>query len=168
MKFEDETGIARQFLERIRVIYTFEKSFRKLKDEERRKQRALNVIPVLNDMYQDLLHYANNATGKCGELLLRAINYARAEWNGLIKYTEDGRYRVDNNYAEQCMRDLACGRKNFLFNAAQNLAFAYSLTQSCKFNKINPYDYWADLIDNIGREGVDLNSFVHSRWQKHV
>ena len=172
MKFEDETGIARQFLERIRVIYTFEKSFRKLKDEERRKQRALNVIPVLNDMYQDLLHYANNATGKCGELLLRAINYARAEWNGLIKYTEDGRYRVDNNYAEQCMRDLACGRKNFLFcgsdNAAQNLAFAYSLTQSCKFNKINPYDYWADLIDNVGREGVDLNSFVHSRWQKHV
>lgn len=172
MKFEDETGIARQFLERIRVIYKFERSFRKLKDEERKEQRALNVIPVLNDMYQDLLHYADNATGKCGELLLRAINYARAEWKGLIRYTEDGRYRVDNNYAEQCMRDLACGRKNFLFcgsdNAAQNLAFAYSLTQSCRFNKINPYAYWADLIDNVGREGVDLNSFVHNRWQKHM
>ncbi len=90
----------------------------------------------------------------------------------MIGYTEDGRYRVDNNYAEQCMRDLACGRKNFLFcgsdNAAKNLAFAYSLTQSCKLNNIPPYDYWADLIENVGREGVNLNSFVHSRWQKHM
>ena len=111
------------------------------------------------------------AAGKCGELLLKAINYAMAEWKGLIRYTMDGRYRADNNYAEQCMRDLACGRKNFLFcgsdNAAMNLSFAYSLTESCKYNNINPYDYWSDLIENVGKEGVDLNSFVHNLWQKH-
>ena len=117
------------------------------------------------------MRYSKQAAGKCGELLLKAINYAMAEWKGLIKYTMDGRYRADNNYAEQCMRDLACGRKNFLFcgsdNAAMNLSFAYSLTESCKFNNINPYDYWSDLIENVGKEGVDLNSFVHNQWQKH-
>ena len=32
------------------------------------------------DMYQDLLYYANTATAKCGELLMTAINYAKAEW----------------------------------------------------------------------------------------
>jgi hypothetical protein len=171
MKFEDETGIAQRFLERIRIIYKFEKSFKKLSDEERQMERATNVIPILNDMYNDLLYYSKQAAGKCGELLLKAINYAMAEWKGLIKYTMDGRYRADNNYAEQCMRDLACGRKNFLFcgsdNAAMNLSFAYSLTESCKFNNINPYDYWSDLIENVGKEGVDLNSFVHNQWQKH-
>ena len=124
------------------------------------------------DMYQDLLYYANTATAKCGELLMKAINYAKAEWKGLIRYTEDGKYRVDNNAAESIMRDLACGRKNFLFcgsdNAAMNLAFAYSLTESCKLNNINPYDYWSDLIDFIGCEGIDLNSFVHSQWHKHT
>ena len=71
-------------------------------------------------------------------------------------YPEDGRYRADNNAAESIMRDLACGRKNFLFsgsdNAAKNLAFAYSLTESCKLNNITPYDYWSDLIDFIGCE----------------
>ena len=171
MRFEDETGIAYQFLERIRIIYKFEKSFKNLSDKERQKERAIHIIPILIDMYQDLLRYANDATIKCGELLMKAINYALAEWKGLIRYTEDGRYRVDNNYAEACMRDIACGRKNFLFcgsdNAAQNLAFAYSLTESCKFNKINPYVYWSDLIENIDREGVELNSFVHSEWHKH-
>lgn len=103
-----------------------------------------------------MLYYANTAAVKCGELLMKAINYAKAEWKGLIKYTEDGRYRVDNNAAESIMRDLACGRKNFLFcgsdNAAKNLAFAYSLTESYKLNNINPYDYWSDLIDFIGCE----------------
>ena len=144
MKFEDKTGVAYRFLERIRLIYEFEKSF----------------------------YFANTATAKCGELLMKAINYAKAEWKGLIRYTEDGRYRVDNNAAESIMRDLACGRKNFLFcgsdNAAMNLAFAYSLTESCKLNNINPYDYWSDLIDFIGCEGIDLNSFVHSQWHKHT
>ena len=43
---------------------------------------------------------------------MKAINYAKAEWKGLIRYTEDGKYRVDNNAAESIMRDLACGRKN--------------------------------------------------------
>ena len=172
MKFEDKTGVAYKFLERIRVVYQFEKSYKNLTDEERQKQRAIDVIPILNDMYQDLLYYANAAAFKCGELLMKAISYAKAEWKGLIRYTEDGRYRVDNNYAESIMRDLACGRKNFLFcgsdNAAKNLAFAYSLTESCKLNKINPYDYWSDLIDFVGCEGVDLNSFVHSQWHKHT
>ena len=172
LKFEDKTGVAYKFLERIRLIYKFEKSYKSLTDEARQKQRAIDIIPVLNDMYQDLLHYSKNAAEKCGELLMKAINYALAEWKGLIRYTEDGTYRVDNNYAEACMRDLACGRKNFLFcgsdNAAKNLAFAYSLTESCKLNNINPYEYWEDLINFVGREGVDLNCFVHSRWQKHV
>ena len=172
MKFEDKTGVAYKFLERIRIVYQFEKSYRNLTDEERQKQRAIDIIPILNDMYQDLLYYANAAAFKCGELLMKAINYAKAEWKGLIRYTEDGRYRVDNNYAESIMRDLACGRKNFLFcgsdNAAKNLAFAYSLTESCKLNNINPYDYWSDLIDFVGCEGVDLNSFVHSQWHRHT
>ena len=50
----------------------------------------------------------------------------------------------------------------------QIFAFAYSLTESCKLNNINPYEYWADLIDFIGCEGIDLNSFVHSQWHKHT
>ena len=62
------------------AIERFEKFYKNLTDEERQEQRALDVIPILNDMYQDLLYYANTATAKCGELLMKAINYAKAEW----------------------------------------------------------------------------------------
>ena len=98
MKFEDKTGVAYRFLERIRLIYEFEKSYKKLSDEERQEQRALDVIPILNDMYQDLLYYANTATAKCGELLMKAINYAKAEWKGLIKYIESCKLNNINPY----------------------------------------------------------------------
>lgn len=41
-----------------------------------------------------------------------------AEWKGIIQYMTNGNYRADNNYAEQCIRDLAVGRKNFFFKEA--------------------------------------------------
>ena len=41
------------------------------------------------DMYQDLLYYANTATAKCGELLMKAINYAKAEWYASFYMSKD-------------------------------------------------------------------------------
>lgn len=61
---------------------------------------------------------ANNAAHECGELLMKAIHYAQAEWKGLMEYTKLRMVtigRTDNSYAEQVMRDLATGRKNFMF-----------------------------------------------------
>ena len=106
-------------------------------DEKRHKERATNVLPILIDMYNDFLYYSKQSAGKCGDFLLKAINYVMVELKKLIRFTTDERYRADNNYAEQCMRAHACGRKNFLFcgsdNAAMNLS-DYSPTENCKFN----------------------------------
>ena len=101
---------------------------------------------------------------------MKAIHYAMAEWHGLMRYTSDGRYRADNNMTEQLMRDLASGRKNFLFSgsdeAAKNFAFAYSLTQSCKLNHVNPYVYWEDLIANAHNPNRTIDSFMPHLWGK--
>jgi len=172
LKFEDETGIARRFLDKIQIIYKFEKQYKKdrLSAETIEANRKSDILPILSDILQELNHYANNAANECGELLMKAIHYALAEWQGLVRYTTNGNYRADNNYAEQIMRDLATGRKNFLFsgsdNAAKNLAFAYSLTQSCKLCKINPYDYWEDLLANSMSPNRQIDSFMPHLWKK--
>ena len=172
LKFEDETGIARWFLERIKLIYKFEKQYKKdkLSPETIKANRQTDILPILGDIYQKLTLYAKNVTGECGTLLMKAIHYAQAEWQGLVRYTTDGRYRPDNNYAEAIMRDLATGRKNFLFSgsdeAAKNLAFAYSLTQSCKLCNVNPYDYWEDLLTNAYNPNRTLDSFMPHLWRK--
>ena len=172
LKFEDETGIARWFLERIKLIYKFEKQYRKdkLSPETVKSNRQTDILPILGDIYQKLTLYAKDVTGECGTLLMKAIHYAQAEWQGLVRYTTDGRYRPDNNYAEAIMRDLATGRKNFLFSgsdeAAKNLAFAYSLTQSCKLCNVNPYDYWEDLLTNAYNPSRTIDSFMPHLWRK--
>ena len=172
LKFEDETGIARWFLERIKLIYKFEKQYKKdkLSPETIKANRQTDILPILGDIYQKLTLYAKNVTGECGTLLMKAIHYAQAEWQGLVRYTTDGRYRPDNNYAEAIMRDLATGRKNFLFSgsdeAAKNLAFAYSLTQSCKLCNVNPYDYWEDLLTNAYNPSRTIDSFMPHLWRK--
>ena len=54
----------------------------------------------------------------------------------MARYVTAGRYRIDNNLAEQAVRPLALGRKNYLFcrnhEAAYNTAVVYSLLGTCR------------------------------------
>ncbi|OUQ53943.1 hypothetical protein B5E60_05220 [Alistipes sp. An116] len=54
----------------------------------------------------------------------------------MARYVTDGRCRIDNNLAEQAVRPLALGRKNYLFcrnhEAAYNTAVVYSLLGTCR------------------------------------
>lgn len=47
-----------------------------------------------------------------------------------------------------------------------NLAFAYSLTQSCKLCNVNPYDYWEDLLANAYNPNRTIDSFMPHLWRK--
>ena len=44
-----------------------------------------------------------------------AVGYALNNWSALIRYTEAGSLRIDNNVAEREMKRIAIGRKNWLF-----------------------------------------------------
>ena len=46
------------------------------------------------------------------------------------------------------------------------LAFAYSLTQSCKLCNVNPYDYWEDLLTNSCNPTRTIDCFRPHLWRK--
>ena len=48
--------------------------------------------------------------GKIGE----ALGYASNQWPTLVRYVQDGRLAIDNGAAEQAIRPLAVGRRNWL------------------------------------------------------
>lgn len=50
--FEDETGIARWFLERIKLIYIFEKQYKKdwLSVETIEARRKEDILPILGEI----------------------------------------------------------------------------------------------------------------------
>ena len=47
--------------------------------------------------------------------LAGAIRYARSRWDALTAYVDDGRLELSNNAAENAIRSVTVGRKNWLF-----------------------------------------------------
>jgi transposase len=88
------------------------------------------------------------------ELNVAPMNYA------LTRHTEDGRLKIDNNQAEQALRPIVLGRKNWLFAgseaAAHRTAILCSLVQSCKHLQINPFVYLRDVIERVSTHPARL------------
>lgn len=80
----------------------------------------------------------------------KAITYAYTRWDNMMNYLKDGRIRIDNNLAENAIRPITLGRKNYMFcgnhTAAENMAVICSLLATCKAQNVNPRDYLNDII----------------------
>lgn len=98
--------------------------------------------------------------GQCRIALGTAVIYTLKNWNALCRYTEEGFLEMDNNTAERCMRPIALGRKNFLFVGSERAGHAaaiwYTLTESCKLNRVNPLTYITYLLENVRKKDVVL------------
>ncbi|WP_234369984.1 IS66 family transposase, partial [Citrobacter freundii] len=73
--------------------------------------------------------------------LAKAFGYALNQWPALIRYAEDGWVEVDNNIAENALRRVSLGRKNWLFfgsdHGGERGASLYSLIGTCKLNGVD-------------------------------
>ena len=82
-----------------------------------------------------------------------AISYTLRHWEALCRYTETGYLEASNNFAERCMRQVAVGRKAFLFvgceRAGHAAAIYYSIVQSCKVNQVNPLIYLTYVLNHV-------------------
>ena len=114
-----------------------------LMPEERYEKRLEQEKPVLDA----LLSWANEMQAKTApkSALGRAIHYLLEQWPYLTRYLEDGRLELSNNRAERSIKPFVMGRKNWLFantpGGAQASAVIYSLIETAKENKLDPYKY---------------------------
>ena len=88
----------------------------------------------------------------------------------LGRFLRDARIRPDNNPAENALRIVALGRKNFLFvhseEAGKELALLYSLVVSCTRVGVNPVEYLADVLDRIDKTNDnELPDLLPNRWK---
>ncbi len=137
----------------IRELYAIERSAadKGLSDEARTELRQGRSRPLLDRLRAYLDTLAETALPKSP--LGQAVGYTRNNWAALVRYTEDGRLKIDNNGAEQAMRPIVLGRKNWLFAgseaAARRAAVLCSLVQTCKNFGIDPFLYLRDVIDRV-------------------
>ena len=88
-----------------------------------------------------------------GEMFLGSDALALAPMTQRITYLEDGHIEIDNNKAENAIRPFVIGRKNFLFSGsprgAEASATLYSLVETAKANKLEPWAYFNYLFEKL-------------------
>jgi transposase len=99
----------------------------------------------------------------------QAITYAFNQWDALCVYTTDGDLAIDNNAAENALRRVAIGRKNWLFcgsdNGGNTAAVLFTLIATCRRHKVEPFAYLRDVLTRIAATTLDqLDSFLPNRW----
>lgn len=103
-------------------------------------------------------------------LLGRAARYTWRNQRRLARALRDVRIPLDNNRAENALRVVALGRKNFLFvqseDAGKELALLYSLVVSCNRVGVNPVEYLADVLDRVDATADDRYAdLLPDRWR---
>lgn len=147
----DKANIANEILIRISEIYKIEKDIRGKPPNERLRTRQKESKKLVNDLFKRLKYLKNKLPNK--SITAKAINYALNNEDALQQFLMDGKIEIDNNIAENAMRPIALGRKNYLFagsdNGGQTAANIYTITETCKINNINPQKYLTKVFDVI-------------------
>ena len=122
-----------------------------LSPDERKAKRQELARPIMEAM--KLWMETEGVKYSEGSLIGKAITYAYTRWDNMMRYLEDGRLLLDNNLAENEIRPITLGRKNYLFcgnhEAAQNMAVVCSLLATCRNHDVNPRDYLNDIISQM-------------------
>jgi transposase len=171
-KFDEATSSrpkeATEIMARIAKLYKVETECADLNDVERFRYREQCSRPILNGIFQRLEELKISSLPS--EPLRKAVDYALNQRQALYRYLEDGRLRPDNNMAENAIRPLALGRKNWLFAAsdrgARATALYLGLIQSCKACSVNPWEYFNDMLRRVMSHPVTrLRELLPDQWK---
>ena len=86
-------------------------------------------------------------------MINRSIDYFLKNYDELVYFLKHEDIPIDNNSQERLMRSPVIGRKTWYGNhskrGAKTSSILFSLVESCKLNKINPRDYFKDIVHTI-------------------
>jgi transposase len=146
-------------LRRIAELYEIEADIRGKSAEERRAVRQQKAEPLVEALKTWLEKTLVQVPGRSN--IAKAIRYALKQWEGLIRFLDDGRIEIDSNTVERAMRPVALTRKNALFagsdEGAENWAMLASLIETCKLHGVNPEAYFTDVLTKL------VNNWPNSR-----
>jgi len=152
----------------IAKLYGVEAETKNLNPQDRFVVRLKESTPLLEKIKKKL---EGHIPGHLPQSPMRqAINYTLGLWKELNVYLQDGRLPIDNNLAENAIRPIALGRKNWLFVGSENgghtAAVLMSFTATCRKNKINTWAYLKDVLQRIQAHPASrLFELLPDQWQ---
>jgi transposase len=145
--------VPKQMLDLIGEIYAVEAEARSAgaTSEQRLALRAERSRPLMDRLREQLV--AARAAVLPKSVLGRACAYALGQWTRLEVFLKRGEVEVDNNWAENGLRPVVIGRKNFLHIGSEwagpKLAAIWSVYGTCQRLDINPRAYLRSILPRL-------------------
>ena len=150
-KTPEGNSLAGFALKMIRKLYQIERELSDQTPAERLAGRQALSLPIVKELRKWLDEKrprvaTSSPTGK-------AMGYLERQWPKLLRFLENGKIPLSNQRAENHIRPLAVGRKNWLFadtpggaNASMRI---YSLLMSAIANGLQPIEYLEKVIEEL-------------------
>ncbi len=159
--------LAGQVLALYRELYDIEDRGRPLSADERLALRQTEACGVW-DRLQALLDSPAATSLLPKEKMSEALAYVRNHWDALRLYLSDPLLPIDNNDVEQLMKQVAIGRKNWLFigsvPAGERAADFLTLVSSALRNDLDVYAYIKEVLDALLAGSTDYAALRPDVW----
>jgi transposase len=140
---------AREALLRLHKLFELEREWADLPPRRRHERRQLVSRPMVDDFFAWARGQFDRLKGTRG-LAASAFGYAVRHEQAFRRYLDDGRLRMTNNHSERALRNIAVGRRSWLFFGSDDHATAaanlFSLIASCELHGLEPETYLRDII----------------------
>ncbi|MEZ6064041.1 MAG: IS66 family transposase [Planctomycetaceae bacterium] len=155
-------------LETYAALYDIEDQAKGLNAADRLDVRQRRSRPLWDALRNYVDTQMTNVSTK--EKIGEARGYLLNQWNGLVRCLDDGQVPIDNNLSEQLMRQVAVGRKNWLFlgsvAAGDRAADLMSLVSSAHRNDLDVWDYVKDVLDQLLSGSTNFASLRPDEWAR--
>ncbi|HEY8708243.1 MAG TPA: IS66 family transposase, partial [Burkholderiaceae bacterium] len=160
--------IAGQAVALIARLYEIEREARELAPEARQRVRQQRSKPIVDALHTWLV--AKRQALAKADVTAKAIDYSLSNWTALSRFLDDGNVPIDNNAAENSVRPLAVGRRNWLFvgsqQAGERAGVVLSLIESAKLNGHDPWAYLKDVFERLPTlKNRDLAQLLPHNWR---
>ena len=144
-------GIATHVIQLMAKLASIEENIKHLSCSEKYAVRQHQSKFILNELKSYLLENQPSIPPK--SLLGQAVSYTLNQWDKLMTYLNDGRLDISNNLSERAIKPFVMGRKGWLFAnsiaGAHAAATIYSIIETCKYHRIEPYDYLRYILEAL-------------------
>jgi transposase len=144
-----KSEVAREGLARVGRIFALEDAWRADPPEVIARLRNQHLRPHFEAFFAWAATEYEKVRDQRG-ILRSALGYSVRQKDALMRVLDDGRLVLDNNRSERALRQIAIGRKNWLFvgsdGHAESAGHVLSLIASCRLHRLDPEAYLRDLF----------------------
>lgn len=153
-----------------RTLYEIEGRGAVMSLDERLSLRQTEAVPVWHEIESWLAgidHRTTNVILPKSDLA-SGLQYVRNHLPELKRYLDDARIPIDNNETEQLMKQVAIGRKNWLFAGSvaggERSAGLMTLASSALRNDLDVWQYVKDVLDQLLSGSTDYEPLLPWNW----